>query len=128
MGVTHLAQRGWTDFETARNVIEGELGDGPYLFGDWFTAADVMIGSMFIWRRMFGGPPDLIIKSPDWTVPPVAQDAWWRPTVPTGSFQVSAGKSTVRGAYNQCLPETVMLPLFGLWANVVSPTCWPTCR
>ena len=58
LGVTHLAQRGWTDFETARNVIEGELGDGPYLFGDWFTAADVMIGSMFIWRRMFGGPPD----------------------------------------------------------------------
>ena len=58
LGVAHLAQRGWTDFETARNVIEGELGDGPYLFGDWFTAADVMIGSMFIWRRMFGGQPD----------------------------------------------------------------------
>ncbi len=58
LGVAHLAQRGWTDFETARNVIEGELGDGPYLFGDWFTAADVMIGSMFVWRRMFGGQPD----------------------------------------------------------------------
>lgn len=54
----HDPQRGWTDFETVRNVIEGELGDGPYLFGDWFTAADVMIGSMFVWRRMFGGPPD----------------------------------------------------------------------
>ncbi|MGH7825222.1 MAG: glutathione S-transferase family protein [Candidatus Binatia bacterium] len=27
-------QRGWTDFETARTVIEGELGDGPYLFGE----------------------------------------------------------------------------------------------
>jgi glutathione S-transferase len=51
-------QRGWTDFETARNVIESELRDGPYLFGDWFTAADVMIGSMFIWRRMLGGQPD----------------------------------------------------------------------
>jgi glutathione S-transferase len=51
-------QRGWADFETVRNVIEGELGDGPYLFGDWFTAADVMIGSMFIWRRLFGGPRD----------------------------------------------------------------------
>jgi glutathione S-transferase len=51
-------QRGWTDFETARNVIEGELGDGPYLFGKWFTAADVMIGSLFIWRRMLGGQPD----------------------------------------------------------------------
>jgi glutathione S-transferase len=51
-------QRGWTDFETAKGVIEGELGDGPYLFGDWFTAADVMIGSMFIWRRMFTGQAD----------------------------------------------------------------------
>ena len=33
---------------------------------------------------MFGGPPDLIIKSPDWTVPAVAQDAWYKPVIPTG--------------------------------------------
>ena len=58
LGLQWLPQRGWTDFDTARDVIEGELGDGPYLFGDWFTAADVMIGSMFIWRRMFTGQPD----------------------------------------------------------------------
>lgn len=51
-------QRGWTDFETAKNVVEGELGDGPYLFGDWFTAADIMIGSMFIWKRLWGKGPD----------------------------------------------------------------------
>jgi glutathione S-transferase len=54
----HKPQRGWTDFETVKDVIEGELGEGPYLFGDWFTAADVMIGSMFIWKRMWGRPPD----------------------------------------------------------------------
>ncbi|MCM5682242.1 glutathione S-transferase family protein [Schlegelella sp. S2-27] len=54
----HHPARGWTDFEAAQDVVERELGDGPYLFGDWFTAADVMIGSMFIWKRMFGGPPD----------------------------------------------------------------------
>jgi glutathione S-transferase len=58
LGQNTLPQRGWTDFETARNVIESELGDGPYLFGDWFTAADVMIGSMFIWKRLFGSPAD----------------------------------------------------------------------
>jgi glutathione S-transferase len=51
-------QRGWTDFETVKDVIEGELGDGPYLFGQWFTAADVMIGSMLIWKRIFTGQPD----------------------------------------------------------------------
>jgi glutathione S-transferase len=50
--------RGWTDFNTTMDVIERELGDGPYLFGDWFTAADVMIGSNFIWRRIFAGPTD----------------------------------------------------------------------
>jgi glutathione S-transferase len=59
LGAQWMPQRGWTDFETAKDVIEGELGDGPYLFGNWFTAADVMIGSMFIWRRIFtGGKPD----------------------------------------------------------------------
>ena len=30
------------------------------------------------------GPPDLVIKSPDWNVPPVALDAWYKPVVPTG--------------------------------------------
>lgn len=54
MNVETLPQRGWTDFDTVLNVIERELGQGPYLFGDWFTAADVMIGSMFIWMRMWG--------------------------------------------------------------------------
>ena len=50
--------RGWSDFETVKDVVERELGDGPYLFGDWFTVADIMIGSMFIWKRKWGGPPE----------------------------------------------------------------------
>jgi glutathione S-transferase len=58
LDVSTLPQRGWTDFETVKDVIEKELDDGPYLFGDWFSAADVMIGSMFIWKRMWGCPPD----------------------------------------------------------------------
>jgi glutathione S-transferase len=47
-------QRGWTDFETAKGVIEQELGDGPYLFGQQFTLADIMVGSMFLWARRWG--------------------------------------------------------------------------
>jgi glutathione S-transferase len=47
--------RGWNSFEQAKDAIESELGEGPYLFGAQFTAADVMIGSMFIWHRAFGG-------------------------------------------------------------------------
>ena len=56
--VQSLPQRGWPDFETVKDVVEGELGDGPYLFGDWFTAADIMVGSMFIWKRMWNTSPD----------------------------------------------------------------------
>jgi glutathione S-transferase len=58
LNVQTLPQRGWTEFETAKDVVENELGNGPYLFGDWFTAADIMIGSMFIWKRMWGKAPD----------------------------------------------------------------------
>jgi glutathione S-transferase len=56
MEVETFSQRGWTDFEVAQDVIEGELGEGPYLFGEWFTAADVMIGSIFLYGRLFSGP------------------------------------------------------------------------
>jgi glutathione S-transferase len=57
LGLATPPQRGWGDFATVCAVVERELGGGPYLFGDWFTAADVMIGSMFIWKRIFGGKP-----------------------------------------------------------------------
>jgi mono/diheme cytochrome c family protein len=30
------------------------------------------------------GAPDLVVPSPEYTMPAVAQDAWWRPVVPTG--------------------------------------------
>lgn len=58
LNLAHHPQRGWTDFATAKEVVERELGGGPYLFGDWFTAADVMIGSMLIWKRLFSGASD----------------------------------------------------------------------
>lgn len=52
MGIETPPERGWTNFATVCDVLEAELGNGTYLFGDWFTAADVMIGSMLIWKRL----------------------------------------------------------------------------
>jgi len=40
--------------------------------------------SKWNFTEMFGGPPDLIVKSPIYTVPAVAMDAWYKPTVDTG--------------------------------------------
>ena len=51
---SNSSSRGWNDFENVKDVVERELGYGPYLFGAQFTAADVMIGSMFVWLRMWG--------------------------------------------------------------------------
>jgi glutathione S-transferase len=48
------AQRGWNDFKAVKDVVEGELNEGPYLFGEQFTLADIMIGSMFMWQRLWG--------------------------------------------------------------------------
>src|SRR5688572_1992468 len=54
LGVKTERQRGWTDLEWCKTVVERELGAGLYLLGDWFTAADVMVGWVFIWQRMMG--------------------------------------------------------------------------
>jgi glutathione S-transferase len=54
IGAETVRQRGWTDLETCKTAIERELADRAYLIGDSFTAADVMIGSTFIWQRMMG--------------------------------------------------------------------------
>ncbi len=40
--------------------------------------------SVWNFAELFDGPPDMIIKSPPYTVPAVAQDAWYRPVVETG--------------------------------------------
>src|SRR5215510_11329751 len=51
----------------------------------------------------FGGPPDLIVKSPVYTVPAVAVDAWFKPTVDTGLTEprwvraIEIRPSTVKG-------------------------------
>jgi hypothetical protein len=59
--------------------------------------------SVWNFAEIFGGPPDLIVKSPLYTVPAVAQDAWYRPSVETGLTEprwvraIEIRPSTVKG-------------------------------
>lgn len=43
---------GWGDFDSVINVIADAVTSGPYLLGDRFTAADVVIGSGLRWGMM----------------------------------------------------------------------------
>ncbi|MBK5959141.1 glutathione S-transferase [Rhodoplanes elegans] len=45
---------GYGDFDTVMDVVSGALTAGPYLLGDTFTAADIVIGSQLRWGMMFG--------------------------------------------------------------------------
>ena len=42
------------DFDTTMDVVARAVSPGPFLMGDRFTAADVVIGSMLRWSMGFG--------------------------------------------------------------------------
>jgi glutathione S-transferase len=48
---------GYGDFDTVMEVVEDAVRNGPYILGDQFTAADVVIGSGLRWGMMFGLVP-----------------------------------------------------------------------
>jgi glutathione S-transferase len=47
------AMLGYGDFDTVMNVVAKAVEPGPYLMGEQFTAADVVVGSMLRWGMMF---------------------------------------------------------------------------
>ncbi|MXX61617.1 MAG: glutathione S-transferase family protein [Holophagales bacterium] len=49
---------GWGSFAKTIEVWEDGLGDGPWILGDEFSAADVMLGSSAVFLRMFGMLPE----------------------------------------------------------------------
>jgi glutathione S-transferase len=52
---------GYGDFDTVMDVVANAVEPGPYLMGDQFTAADVVVGSNLRWGMMF----DLTPKRPE---------------------------------------------------------------
>lgn len=57
------AALGYGDYDTTMEVVGKALSPGPYLMGDQFTAADVVLGSQLRWGTMF----KLIPERPDFT-------------------------------------------------------------
>lgn len=49
---------GWGDYDTVLGVLRQGVAKGPYLLGDQFTAADVVIGSDLRWGMMFKMLPE----------------------------------------------------------------------
>lgn len=49
---------GYGDFDTTMNVIAQAVAKGPYLMGEQFTAADVVIGANIRWGMMFKMVPE----------------------------------------------------------------------
>ena len=51
-------QHGWGSFDLMIETLEKGLADGPWLLGEQFSAADVMVGSSMNFVRMFGILPE----------------------------------------------------------------------
>ena len=49
---------GYGDYDTTMDVVAKAVERGPYLLGDQFTAADVVIGSTLRWGMMFKNIPE----------------------------------------------------------------------
>lgn len=49
---------GWGDFPSMIEMLRGGLKEGPWLLGEQFSAADIMVGSGVVFMRMFGILPE----------------------------------------------------------------------
>jgi glutathione S-transferase len=49
---------GWPSYDATLERIERALERGPWLLGDHFSAADIMLGSMLQWLSAWGKLPD----------------------------------------------------------------------
>ncbi len=49
---------GWGEFDSMIKTLEQGLQQGPWLLGDWFTAADILVGSSVVFLQMFKMLPE----------------------------------------------------------------------
>lgn len=57
------SQFGWGSFDLMIQTLEQGLQPGPWLLGDHFSAADVLVGSSMNFMRLFGILPDSRVLS-----------------------------------------------------------------
>jgi glutathione S-transferase len=50
-------------YDTTVNALSGAVGGGPYILGDRFSAADVVVGSAVRWMTLF----KLLPEKPEFT-------------------------------------------------------------
>lgn len=55
---TNRGQHGWGDFDLMIETLEQRLLQGPWLLGEQFSAADILVGSSTGFLRMFDLLPD----------------------------------------------------------------------
>lgn len=48
---------GWIDYETTIDILAAGVAKGPWILGERFTAADVVVGAGVNWGLMFGTIP-----------------------------------------------------------------------
>jgi glutathione S-transferase len=54
---------GWGNFDAMIEVLERGLEPGPWLLGEWFSAADVLVGSSVYFMKLFGLLPESAVLS-----------------------------------------------------------------
>ncbi len=85
VGIQHFANdRSLTDEQIQTIVRWVDGGAQPGDPKDMPPAKTWPDDAKWNFAELYGGPPDLIVKSPLYTVPAVAMDAWYKPTVDTG--------------------------------------------